>query len=75
MSFAEPGVSSKGRSLLVAGGDVDGADHLDQEDDALTEATSQDDPVHDAFHKALNDSDPDIEEVADQEDEIVWNPG
>lgn len=59
----------------LAGGDTDFDRVQDQDDDALTEATSHDDPVGDAFRKVLSGSVGDVEEEEDeQEDEIVWNP-
>jgi hypothetical protein len=66
--------SSRAPETRVRAVDLDVAVSQDPEEDALTEATSLDDPVADAFRKALNDSDHDVEEE-DREDEIVWKPG
>jgi protein SMG7 len=51
---------------------------VETDEDAMTETTSRtdDDPVGDAFRKALNGSDGEGDDDDDevQEDEIVWNP-
>jgi hypothetical protein len=47
----------------------------DVDEDAMTETTSRtdDDPVGDAFRKALNGSDIDLNEEEEEEEQIVWN--
>jgi protein SMG7 len=49
---------------------------VETDEDAMTETTSRtdDDPVGDAFRKALNGSDGEGDDDEVQEDEIVWNP-
>ena len=48
----------------------------DNEEDAMTEATSRtdDDPVRDAFREVLGSGSNQAIEEDDQDDEIVWNP-
>ena len=49
----------------------------DNEEDAMTEATSRtdDDPVRDAFREVLGSGGSDqVMEEDDRDDEIVWNP-
>ncbi|EGO00994.1 hypothetical protein SERLA73DRAFT_105503, partial [Serpula lacrymans var. lacrymans S7.3] len=50
--------------------------HIEQDEDAMTEVTrTDDDPIDEAFRKVLNGSDAGIADDLEDEDKIIWDVG